>query len=380
VVHAACLAEALAAEGVDVTLYALAKGGDRFFRPLRCRLELFPAEPASADPDRLIEQRIAELHRGLSRLGREYDIYHAEDCLTASALLTATPRFEHVVRTVHHVESFESPYLAACQRRSIEQAALVLSVSARTARDVLAEFGRASRVVYNGVDAARFDESTSNAVVHDARLALPPDARVVLSVGGVDPRKNALRTLEALARVLEDDPHVHWIIAGGASIWDHSELEREFDARVAGLPGAVARRIFRLGPVSEATLTWLYQRALVLVSASVCEGWGLAALEGLAAGAAVVASAREPFTEFLDAGVAVLVDPESPVAIAEAVTALLADGARRTRLTKNGRERALSFSWRGTALAHLAAYHALVGDDALVVQPGPERVFLAEGA
>jgi hypothetical protein len=37
VVHAAALAEALADRGHEVTLYALRKPGDNFYRPLRCR-------------------------------------------------------------------------------------------------------------------------------------------------------------------------------------------------------------------------------------------------------------------------------------------------------------------------------------------------------
>jgi glycosyltransferase-like protein len=358
VVHAACLAEALAAEGADVTLYALAKGGDRFFRPLRCPLVLFPAAPAPSDPERLIEQRIAELHAGLLSIGR-HDIYHAEDCLTASALLTATPRPFPVVRTVHHVEAFESSYLAACQRRSIERANLLFSVSGRTAREVRAEFGRTSVIAHNGVDLERFRDPPASL----AALGLPDAARIVLSVGGVGPRKNALRMLEALASVLADDPSVYWVVAGGASIWDHSEHERDFDARVAALPGSVRGRILRTGEVAEATLTALYQRSLVLVCASLSEGWGLCALEALAAGTPVVASAREPFTEFLDRSVAVLVDPESTRDIADGVSALLRDPHSRSRLAASGRACARLYSWQRSAWVHLQAYRTLLGDE-----------------
>ena len=43
VVHAACLAEALERRGAQVTLYALSKAGDGFFRPLSCALRLISA-------------------------------------------------------------------------------------------------------------------------------------------------------------------------------------------------------------------------------------------------------------------------------------------------------------------------------------------------
>ena len=47
-----------------------------------------------------------------------------------------------VVRTVHHVERFEDPYLAACQRRSVVEAERLFVVSRLTGREVLAEYER----------------------------------------------------------------------------------------------------------------------------------------------------------------------------------------------------------------------------------------------
>ena len=52
VVHAICLAEALTARGLDVTLYALTKAGDGFFRPVRCKTRLIPAAEAPPTPTR----------------------------------------------------------------------------------------------------------------------------------------------------------------------------------------------------------------------------------------------------------------------------------------------------------------------------------------
>jgi glycosyltransferase involved in cell wall biosynthesis len=290
-------------------------------------------------------------------------VVHAEDCLTASALVTEVPARAPVVRTVHHVERFESPYLAECQRRSIERSDLVLSVSARTAREVESEFGRASCVVYNGVDLARFEANNAPLPALAEKLGLGANDVLVLSVGGVEERKNTLRALEAMSGALTGNRHLHWVVVGGSSIWDHSELERRFDARVANLADDVRRRISRVGTVDEATLTWLYRRSDLLLCPSLHEGWGLCALEALAAGTAVIASDDEPFTEFLDSGVACLVDPCSTVNIQGAVLALAADAPRRAELGLSGRRRAQSFSWRRAARAHLEAYASLLAGD-----------------
>jgi glycosyltransferase-like protein len=362
VVHAACLAEALEEEGADVTLYALAKNGDGFFRPLRCALVLLPAGPAPAEPERLVEQRIAELHAGLAARAGRHDLHHAEDCLTASALVTAEPALAPIVRTVHHVEHFSSPYLAACQRRSVEQSDLVLSVSERTARDVERTFGRSTPIVHNGVDPARFERPLAPPPSLSATLALDPSDIVVLSVGGVEARKNTLRALEAMSGALAGNRRLRWVVAGGSSIWDHSELERQFDRYVASLSGDVRRRIARVGTVDEATLTWLYQRSDVLLCPSLEEGWGLCVLEALASGTAVIASDREPFTEYLDRRTACLVEPTSTVDLQGAVLALAADERRRSELAARGRERAARYTWRRAAIAHLRAYESLLAD------------------
>ncbi len=365
VVHTACLAEALHDAGADVTVYALGKSGDGFFRPLRVPVVLFPAGPAPAEQDELIQQRIAELHHGLKSVAGRHDVYHAQDCLTASALFgTHDPRLRPVARTVHHLERFESTYLAECQRKSIQRADLLLSVSARTAREVRERFGRPSRIVYNGVDARRFVTPAPTPELARS-LGIAPDDVVVLSLGGVEERKNTLRSLEAMIDACSDQPKLRWIVVGGASIWNHSGLERRFDARLATLPAALRGRIQRVGSIDEQPLTWLYQRSDILLAASLHEGWGLSALEGLASRSAVVASRREPFTEFLDGDTALLVEPESVAEIAGALTRLARDRSLRERLTAAGAKRASAFTWGRAAREHLAAYRALAA--------GPER-------
>src|SRR5258705_7220306 len=89
VVHAAYLAEALAARGHDVTLYALSKAGDRLYRELSCPVVYLGAEMAPSDPDALIAQRVREIAAGISLARPRHDVYHAEDCLVASGLLAS---------------------------------------------------------------------------------------------------------------------------------------------------------------------------------------------------------------------------------------------------------------------------------------------------
>lgn len=368
VVHAVCLAEALTARGVDVTLYALTKAGDDFYRPVRCKTHLFHASAALADPDALIRQRIDELQCGLSEVATRHAIWHAQDCLGASALLTSRlSGLRPVVRTVHHVEAFESPYLAACQRRSIERACLVLSVSEFTARAVREQFARDAAVIHNGVDHERFG-LYPNASEHAGPAELPAELGIgaaddiILSVGGVEERKNSRRCLAAMRLVLEKHPRARWLLAGGASIWEHAAYRSSFEHELAAVPEALRARISWLGPVPEATLTALYRRSDVLLCASLHEGWGLSVVEAMAAGAAVVCSEGEPFDEFTDASTAEHVDPRSVDSIAAGLSRLLSAPALRRRRALAARLRARTFSWDRSARLHERAYQRLLRD------------------
>jgi len=362
VVHAACLAEALARRGHDVTLFALSKGGSRFFRELACRVQLIPAAEAPAEMDALIAQRIAELAAGLSALAPALDVLHAQDCLVASGLLEArksspTLAASPLVRTVHHVERFESPYLAECQRRSVLSADVVLSVSRATQDDVWRSFERKSETVDNGVDIARFEGALTRPRAEALRaLGAADSARLVLSVGGVEPRKNSRRCLSAMARVCSELPDATWVIAGGATVLDHRAYRDAFDADLAALPAAIQRRIVRTGTLGEHELTELYRFAQVLLGASAHEGFGLSVLEGMAAALPVVVPRRPPFTDYVPPHVAQFVDPTSASDIASAVLELLRNPTRAAELGRLGADVARSFSWERSADQHAAVY------------------------
>ncbi len=368
VVHSACLAEALCARGHDVTLFALSKNGAGFFRDLACKLCLIPAAPAPAELDQLIAQRIGEFVAGLEALDPDLDVLHAQDCLAASALLDARRselalRSCPLVRTVHHVERFASAYLAECQRRSILEADLVLAVSQATERDVWTELGRACARVENGVDVGRFAAPAPDGLIKTElrrALGLDPSGFVVLSVGGIEPRKNSLRCLEAIAALCVAEPRTQWRVVGGASVLDHRAYREQFDSHLAGLAPGVRARIELLGTVSEQHLTQLYQASDVLLFPSEHEGWGLCVLEAMAAGLPVIIPSGAPFTEYVPRGAALFVDPLDASDIQHALMLIATDPATRSRLASLGRSVAEKFSWARSGETHSHLYGQLL--------------------
>lgn len=371
VVHAACVAEALAAQGHDVTLFALSKEGAPFYRELSCNVCLIPAAQASGPLEELIARRIGELVGGLRDLRPRLDVLHAQDCLAASALLEARERSigglrrASLVRTVHHVEHFENPYLFACQQRSIQEVDLVLAVSQVTAAEVWTEFRRTTERVMNGVDLSRFRSGAgSDETRRELRQALgfPPEAFIVLSMGGVDARKNTLRSLEAVARLCEDSARVEWLIVGDSSALDHGAHLAQFEERWSGLPQASRARISRLGTVSEERLTELYLAADVFLCPSEQEGWGLCVLEAMAARLPVIIPRQAPFTEYVPEEAAAFVDPLDARDIERALRGLERSPAARLRLGRLGRAVAERFCWWRSARRHGELYQRLSSD------------------
>jgi glycosyltransferase involved in cell wall biosynthesis len=100
-------------------------------------------------------------------------------------------------------------------------------------------------------------------------------------------------------------------------------------------------------------------RCDLLAYPSLYEGFGLPALEGLAAGIPVVTSNISSLPE-VAGDAAALVDPSSVEQLATAIDAVLSDDKYREWLRHAGKEQARKFSWENTASLTYAAYVSLL--------------------
>jgi len=199
-------------------------------------------------------------------------------------------------------------------------------------------------VVPLGVGAARVEPAPEGEV--RARYELG-DRAVALSVSAKRRHKNLVRLLEALALLPEADRPL--LVLPGYATRHEDELRER--ARALGVAGDTRF----LGWVAPAELEALYALAACFVFPSLYEGFGLPVLEAMARGVPVACSDRSALAEV--AGSAALrFDPESPQAIADAITTLLTDPAERERLRRAGPEQARGYTWQATARGVLASY------------------------
>jgi alpha-1,3-rhamnosyl/mannosyltransferase len=182
--------------------------------------------------------------------------------------------------------------------------------------------------------------------------------KYILYFGINKPHKNLERLVQAIAYAGAGgeslNPSARLVIAGA---WDPRYPEAAERARESGL----GDRVRFLGPVPEADLPGLYAGASALVFPSLYEGFGLPVLEAMACGVPVACADTSSLAE-IATGSAVLFDPLSPQAIAEAVLGLLADPGLQGDLIERGLRRASEFSWERTAEATLRVYRNEAGE------------------
>lgn len=368
VIHTLELAAALTTLGHQVCVYALDKDGKGFERPLSHPVQLIPAQVAPINQvapitpiniDALIQQRIQEFVTFLGQYPPQHDIYHAQDCISANALmqLRQTQHLPHVVRTVHHIEDFQSPYLQQCQDRSIRDPDLCLCVSDYWQDRLAAEYQITAPRVTNGVNLERFSSTlTGQESTLKETLGLH-GSPIYLTVGGIEPRKNSIRLLTAFAQVLQNRPQAQLVIAGGATLFDYQDYRDQFFQQVQALQIDIGRSLILPGVVPDVELPVLYRCADAFCFPSLKEGWGLVVLEAIASGLPLLLSDQPPFTEFLGRKQAVWVNPQDLDQIAEGMLSL--DPTNGSASLNPATPILDQYSWHQSALSHVEQYQRL---------------------
>jgi glycosyltransferase-like protein len=365
-VHTVHLAEALHAAGYPVRLIALGDPDVGFFRPVRAPVTIIPAPPHLPTLEERVFASVAALADGLAPLAAAYPVLHTQDCISARAAcqVRTAGRIAGpapvVLRTVHHVDDFTSPSLIECQRRAILEPDRILVVSEHW-RDLLyRDYGSQAEVVHNGVDAARFQHADPAQARELRRRARAADRPLILSVGGIEPRKGSDTLVQAIAALKKAGRDPVLAVVGGHSFQDYRPYR---DRVLASLPGLGLRLdddVVLVGTVPDAELPAWYAAADLLAFPSTKEGWGLAVLEAMSAGLPVVASDLPVFGEYLTSGRdALLVPVDDPSALAAALAAVLDNPDLAARLRAKALATAQRFTWARSAAEHQAIYAAI---------------------
>jgi alpha-maltose-1-phosphate synthase len=242
------------------------------------------------------------------------------------------------------------------ERVSLAAASAVVAVSDGMRSDVLSVYPEISpervRVIRNGIDTAQYapDPGTGFLEKHDIDLSRP----YVIFVGRITRQKGVPVLLRAAAAL---DPAAQLVLCAGAA--DTPELGAEVAELVAGLQSSRSGVIWIPEMLPKPEIIQLLTRALVFACPSVYEPLGIVNLEAMACSTAVVASRVGGIPEVVaDGETGLLVPPDDPASLADALNLLLHDPGRAEAMGLAGRERAVAeFSW-DTVAAQTAALYA----------------------
>lgn len=236
-----------------------------------------------------------------------------------------------------------------------------LAVAEAVARHYRANLGLGAdriTVIPNGIDATVFRGHEPSVLRQE--LGLPLGVPVIGSMGRLHRQKGVDLLIRTLPKLWARFPELVLLVAGEGP-------EREELEELAEASGAEGRVKF-LGEFLRAPEFMAGLDLLVLPSR--WEGMPNVVLEAMAAGRAVVAAAAGGVPELVISGIAkaagtgetgIMVSPERPELLAEAVAALLADEPRRIAMGQAARARvAAEFSLEKMVARYIALYDELI--------------------
>lgn len=207
-------------------------------------------------------------------------------------------------------------------------------------------------VIPSGVDLARRVEPALRETLES--LGVPAGAPWAVQVGALDPSKDPLTFVRAIAAARRSAPTLHGVLAGEGPL--RRMIEREIDR-------LTLRPVVHLAG-QRADADELLAAANVAVLSSKQEGLGTVLLDAMAFGTPVAATAAGGIPDIVEDGVSGLLAPVGDAeALAGAIVRLVEDRDLAARLTNSARARVTGFSIETIARRTLDVYRRTLASD-----------------
>ena len=282
---------------------------------------------------------------------RKIDIVHAHTAHAVATAALATLRLDVPVVVARRVD-FKLRDNAPT-RWKYDRAAMIIAISRAVAR-VLAASGvdeRRVRVVPDGVDVHR-TVTPANATTL-AALGVQAGAPLVVQVAQLVGHKDPLNFVRAVARAQFVIPGIQALLVGDGPL--RGDVENE--VRALGLEGTLHLAGYRTDADE------LLAAADVVCLSSREEGMGSVLLDALAFARPIAATTAGGIPEVIEHGeTGLLVAPQNPIGLGDAIAELMTDRMLAARLGANGRARAADFSVERMTDRTVAVYEEVLND------------------
>jgi glycosyltransferase involved in cell wall biosynthesis len=281
------------------------------------------------------------------------DIVHCHSRRGADVLGGLAASFADVPAVVsRRVDNTEHSLVAALRYRPFRKVVAISEAIADMLRGLGIEDLRLE-VIHSAVDTDAFGEPADCAAMR-AEFGIADDAFVMAAAGQLIPRKGHRFLLQAASELKLTHPNVRLVIFGDGFL--NNQLRAQ--ASSLGLGDVVQFAGYRDDLDSFVSCFDLF------VHPASAEGLGVAVLKAAAAGLAVVACDAGGVSEaVVDGETGLLVPPEKPGALRDAIAALIDDDERRQAFARAGCERMQKhFAIVTMADKHLGLYESLLAE------------------
>lgn len=251
-------------------------------------------------------------------------------------------------------------------RLAVVRASKVIAVSEFTKNDIIRQLGvkdEKIEVTLEGVaNLARGKDSRFIAKLDDKETLLGYNIEedFLLYVGNVYPHKNLEVLVEVFSKFLKNKPNFRLVLVGKE---DYFYRRLKDFARSLGLwrDGGKKSPVLFPGYVPDNKLLVLYRKACAYVFPSLYEGFGLPALEAMAAGVPVASSSESSMPEVLG-DAAVYFNPRDRNDMLEKLNLITEDEDLRRKMREKGFEQVKHYNWIKTAQKTLNIYRKILNN------------------
>ncbi len=319
--------------------------------------------------------------------GIHYDLIHSHYWLSGMAALKLREIWNIPVLQMFHTlaylknsvartpQEFESPLRLSSEKKLVQEADGIISATEIEKKDLQQYYDADPHkitVLPPGVDLCRFYPIPKDEA--KAVIGIPPNEKVILFVGRIEPLKGIDNLLKAIALLRKADvltscPHYVAII-GGDPDKPRECLDREMrNLKDLNHSLGLDDMVVFLGKKAQDSLPYYYSAAEVVVMPSHYESFGMVALESMACGTPVVATKVGGLELLVQNEVTGLSVPDDdPESLADQLKRLICKEGLREVLSKNCLQFTKNYSWSIITFKLIEIYQRMLN------HPGQDQI------